>query len=75
MKSASFIFSALMASASAIELSTATTTDYHLELHADGKNAGMFMIGNGKVSIFVDEFSTYWKSGAHVFDLEAELQA
>ena len=73
MKSASFIFSALVASASAIELTNGlTSAPSHLELHSDGKNAGMFMIGNGKQSLFVMDTDSHWKS--NVWDLEGELQ-
>ena len=73
MKSASFIFSALVASASAIELTNGlTSAPSHLELHSDGKNAGMFMIGNGKQSLLVLDNDSRWKS--NVYDLEADFQ-
>ena len=73
MKSASFIFSALVASASAIKLSNGlTSAPSHLELHSDGKNAGMFMIGNGKYGLFVVGTDPHWQS--NVYDLEADIQ-
>ena len=74
MKSASFIFSALVASASAIELTNGlTSAPSHLELHSDGKNAGMFMIGNGKQSLLVLDNDSRWMSKG-VYDLEADFQ-